>query len=128
MQCNILHLQSCTLGDATSVVALMSQAHAWSKMTQLITWATRIIKDSIKEDHQAFIREVIFRRAKVGDPIQGITSTKGVHLISLLARSPAYGRKPLSWRNCWYSSCRGSSHIRRVSMQQSEIWRYRLAN
>ena len=54
-----------------------------------------IIKDSIKEDHQTFIREVIFHRAKVGDSIQGITSTKGVHLIDLLAKSPAYGRKPL---------------------------------
>ena len=64
-------------------------------MAQLITWAARIIKDSIKEDHQTFIREIIFCMIKVGDPIQGITSTKGVHLISLLAKSPVYRKKPL---------------------------------
>ena len=91
------------------MVALMSQAHAWSKMThpmKLTTWAARIIKDSIKKDHQDSIIKVIFHRAKVGDPIQGIISTMEVHLISLLAKNPPYKRKPPSRRNCWYSSCR----------------------
>ena len=72
MQCNLLHLQSCTLGDATSAVMLMSQAHAWSKMmqpTRSTTWEVRIVKDSIKKDHQDSIREEIFLRAKVGDLI-----------------------------------------------------------
>ena len=80
----------------------MSQVHAWSKTTQPMrstTWEVRIVKDSIKEDHQDSIREVIFRRAKVGDPIQGIISTKEVHLISLLVKNPTYRRKPPSWRN-----------------------------
>lgn len=106
----------------------MSQAHAWSKMRHLMkltTWAVRITKDSMKEDHQDSIREVIFHRAKDGDPIQGIISTKEVHLISLLAKSPAYMRKSPSWRNYWYTSCRLPCHTRRVLIQQSRIWRYK---
>jgi len=50
----------------------MSQDHAWSKtkhLMKLTTWAIRIIKDSIKEDHQDFIREEISLRAKVRDLI-----------------------------------------------------------
>ena len=54
-------------------------------LTKLTTWAVRISKDSIMEDHQDSIREVICCRAKVGDSIQGIISTKEVHLIGLLA-------------------------------------------
>jgi len=103
MQYNLLHLQSCALGDATSVVALTIQAYAWSKtmqLTKLNTWVVRIIKDSIKEDHQDSIREEISLKAKVGDPIQGIISTKEVHLISLPAKSLAYTRKPPSWKKC----------------------------
>ena len=72
MQCNLLHLQSCILGDATFVVVLMSQARAWLKTMHLMkstTWVVRIIKDSIKEDHHDSIREEISLRAKVGDPI-----------------------------------------------------------
>ena len=71
MQYNLLHLQSCALGDATSVVALTIQAYAWSKtmqLTKLNTWVVRIIKDSIKEDHQDSIREEISLRAKIGGP------------------------------------------------------------
>jgi len=117
MQCN-LH-QSYTMEDATFVEVLISQAHAWFKMTQLTrstTWEIRIVKDSIKVDHRAFIREVIFRRAKVGDLIQGIISTKEVHLISLWAKSRVDKRNPLSWKTCRYNSCRGPSHIKRVPM------------
>ena len=49
----------------------MSQARAWLKMihlTKSTTWAIRIIKDSIKEDHQDSIREEISLRAKIGGP------------------------------------------------------------
>ena len=56
----------------------MSQAHAWFKMIQLIrstTWEIRIVKDSIKADHRAFIIKVIFCMAKVEDLIQGIIGT-----------------------------------------------------
>jgi len=118
MQCN--PLQPCTIRDATFVGVLKSEAHGWFKTTQptrSTTWEVRIVKDSIKEDNQDSIREVIFRRATVEDLIQGIVSTKEVHLISLLAKISADRRSPLSWRNCWYNSYRVSHHTRRVLMQ-----------
>jgi len=43
-----------------------------------------------------FSQRGIFCRARIGDPIQGIISTKEVHIISLLAKSPTNRRKPLS--------------------------------
>jgi len=70
------------------------------QLTKLITWAVKIIKDSINEDYQDSIREEISLRAKVGGPIQGIISTKEVHLINLPAKSLAYMRKPPSWKKC----------------------------
>ena len=77
----------------------MSQAYAWSKMKhpmKLTTWAVIIIKDSIKEDHQDSIRAIIFCRTMIGDIIQVITSTKGVHPISILARGRVIKRSPLT--------------------------------
>ena len=89
MQCKLL--QPCILEDATFVGVLMSQAHAWFKMTQLMRSTTqefRIVKDSIKEEHRDSTKEVIFCRAMVEDLIQRIISTKEVDLISLPAKSP----------------------------------------
>ena len=114
-----MHSRGCNICGAHESSSCMVQP------MRSTTWAVRIIKDSIKEDHQDSIREVIFRRARVGDLIQGIISTKEVHLINLPTKSPFNRRNPLSWRNCWYSLCRGPSRIRRVLMQQSGIWRYK---
>jgi len=63
---------------------------------KLTTWAVIIIKDSIKEDHQDSIRAIIFCRTMIGDIIQVITSTKGVHPISILARVRVSKRSHLS--------------------------------
>jgi len=60
--------------------------HACFKMTQpmrLTTWEVRIVRDSSKADHQASIREATFHRAKDGDLIKGIISTKGDHPIRI---------------------------------------------
>ena len=81
----------------------MSQAFEWLKTThpkRSTTWPIKIVKDSIKEDCQGTIREEISLRAKVGDPIHGITSkkTKEVHPISFPTKGPIYMREPPSWK------------------------------
>ena len=101
MQCNLLILQSCKLGDATFVEGPMSQAYAWLKTMhpkKSTTWLIPIVKGSIKEDLQDTIRGEISLKAKAGDLILGITSTKikVVHPSNLPMKSLIFMRGPPS--------------------------------